>query len=910
MPKLIFAAQTIAIVALASVSTSIPSTSALTVPEIGVLSQRSEVIDAKPSLNAWQRRHGDHEDQEEEGEHHLESQMSHIMQESHHDMNEDTHAHSHSDSDSDSTSTSTSSHGGHMHSHGGPHPYDAIPEASKAGLALFSVPQLPHGAGGHNHGHGGEPPKMELNETVIVRGKGPDPLSYIEWDFNYGIGKSDQLKRFANAYNDQEAQWKDLMGVAGGRYRHLVDEKDSEMRKSVIMDIQSRVSANPDYVGRHRSLLILHVLGCILSCFILLPATLALRAASSNLAPLASLVYLVTLAGSLFLSILYKAMTPRLYPSNSHSGLGYAIFWLSLLALGGDVFRLIKQVYTTIRSIRASSPQNSMRIILNSLSLSNRGNSPHEDEYDPLEEERMLSDDGSGISDARELDLERMQKQARRQGSSGSSGSSSPLRSVHFEGEDDHVARGNNRRSRTRSWTRDLPSPSSTLLNTPRTSVLDELPGVSWKLGNESENVPSNVPAWRQNNEDSFHHNAIQTPKKRFALLRSILRYSHVTLARSIPVLSFAAAYTGLAVYTGSCRGNYKNVCLAHGIKGGIFFWYGLLSFGRYMGAYADMGWAWNRKPMTKRGRKGNQITAEWVESCVIFIYGATNTWMERFDAKPGDPYTVKQVQHISIAIMFWFAGLMGMILEWGSLKNLLAFPVSLKQATVSRHSSRNQRALSALSADEIVTVNPAPPSYNFSFNPFPALVIGVTGVAMAAHHQDYVYEVSIHALWGNLLAGFSGLRFMTYFFLWLRPPTSSIMPSRPPTEALASFSLACGGLVFMLSSEEVSFVAMRNGFGDFMMILNVTVAIVALLFCWIAGLMILKAWALKREHIRHLSNDSIRLEDTNIHQNDHSNPTNLTDQNTFVIGTGDEEEELARTQDEKRQLATSPEQV
>lgn len=876
MPKLILAAQTIAIVALVSVTTSIPSTSALSISEI-----RS---DAGPSISSWQKRHGDHEEEEEheeQGHHNMEPEIVHVMQESHHDeMTEHEHEHSHSHSEQGTT-----------HHHGGPHPYDGIPEASKAGLAMISVPPLPHGAGGHNHGHGGEAPKMDLNETTILRGKGPDPLSYIEWDFNYGIGKSDQLERFTSAYNDQSGEWNDLMGVAGGRYRHLVDEKDPEMRKSVIMDIQERVKANKDFVGRHGSLLILHVIGCIISCFIMLPATLALRAASSNLAPFASLVYLITLAGSLFLSMLYKAMTPRLYPSNSHSGLGYAIFWISLIALGGDVFRLVKQIYSAVRSIRGSSQKNSMRVLFNSLSLSSRNNAIHEDGYDPLEEERMLSDDGSGISDARELDLERMNRHTRRQGSSGSSGSSSPLRSVHFEGEEEH---GHNRRSSTRSWSRDLPSPTSTLLNTPRNSVLDELPGVSWKLGHEQENQSQSVPEWRQNT-------ILQKPKQKSSLLKSIIRYSHVTVARSIPVLAFAAAYTGLTVYTGSCRGAYKNVCLAHGIKGGIFFWYGLLSFGRYMGAYADLGWAWNRKPLTKKGRKGNQVTAEWVESCVIFVYGATNTWMERFGAEAGDPYTVKQVQHISIAVMFWFAGLMGMILEWGSLKNLLAFPVSLKQATVSR---RGQRSLETLSADEVVTVNSAPPSYSFSFNPFPALVIGVTGVAMAAHHQDYVYEVSIHALWGNLLAGFSALRFMTYFFLWLRPPTSSIMPSRPPTEALASFSLACGGLVFMLSSEEVSFVAMRNGFGDFMMILNVTVAIVALLFCWIAGLMVLKAWALKREHIRHLSSNAIRLEDTHIQQQPSAN------QDTFVIGTGDDEEELARDQDEKRQLSVSPEQV
>lgn len=35
------------------------------------------------------------------------------------------------------------------------------------------------------------------------------------------------------------------------------------------------------------------------------------------------------------------------------------------------------------------------------------------------------------------------------------------------------------------------------------------------------------------------------------------------------------------------------------------------------------------------------------------------------------------------------------------------------------------------------------PPSYLGSFNPFPALVIGVTGAAMAAHAQTYLFQAS-----------------------------------------------------------------------------------------------------------------------------------------------------------------------
>ena len=95
------------------------------------------------------------------------------------------------------------------------------------------------------------------------------------------------------------------------------------------------------------------------------------------------------------------------------------------------------------------------------------------------------------------------------------------------------------------------------------------------------------------------------------------------------------------------CRAGFISSCAAHYVKGSIFFLYGLLTFARYLGAYADLGWAWNRHVGGRRG-----VTAEMVECSVIFVYGITNTWLERLGAAPGDPYTVKQVQHISIAVM------------------------------------------------------------------------------------------------------------------------------------------------------------------------------------------------------------------------------------------------------------------
>ena len=81
-------------------------------------------------------------------------------------------------------------------------------------------------------------------------------------------------------------------------------------------------------------------------------------------------------------------------------------------------------------------------------------------------------------------------------------------------------------------------------------------------------------------------------------------------------------------------------------IEGGIFWCYGLVTWARFLGSFSDLGWAWNRSP-----RANSLPSAEFIESTVIFIYGITNTWMERFGVAPGSPYSTKEVQHISIAV-------------------------------------------------------------------------------------------------------------------------------------------------------------------------------------------------------------------------------------------------------------------
>ena len=883
------AALTLAALASSTVASAAPSAAIQSPPSI-----LSRSLPLEPgSSGSTSKRHGDHGD-EDEGEEEEEHEHEH----EHHDHTEMSQSH-HDDTQHDDHAHQQAAHStdGHAHTHA-PSPLDSIPDALKASSQLLATPVLGTSHGGHHHGSGA--PMEHLNETKLFRAKGPDPLSYIEWDYGYGVGALSALQRFTA--NADVLVGTDMMASVDGRWRKLLDERDQEQRRHIAADLASRIEGGQE-PSRHATLLMMHVVTAVLSCFILLPLALVLRAAYSNLAPLASLVYLSTLGLSMFLSMVYKAMTPRLYPSNSHGGMGWSIFWLSLVCLGADVFRLVGQIWSILRIVGSKNSTGGGRKSWNEVMSTMLGkNLPTSSEkYDALEEEAMLSADGN--SDAQEVDLERDLTRRLNEHSHRSSGS--PHR-VHFDDDQDGNAHpyrsgslesveeadwvgsgstavgahahgnGNGHpTSHSRSNSRSSPmygdgfvsSPTTTACNTPRNSVFGEA-----QL--QPLNTLKAVAAWRTGQNQSDAHSSISRPtnaassgNRRLETLRKVIRYTHVTVARSLPIIAFGAAYTGLAVYTGSCRNSYKNVCLAHGIKGGIFFWYGLFTFARFLGAYADCGWAWNKRPSPKTNKKNasgwrrSMPSAEFIECLVIFVYGSTNTWMERFGARPGDPYTIKQIQHISIAVMFWFAGLVGMMLEIKAIRNLLSFPIAYHHAgaipfeEVRRrrsHSRSRSRSRSRVGEedelDELVDAQTQPSSYASSFNPFPALVIGVTGIAMAAHHQDYVYEVQIHMLWGELLGGFALLRCLTYFLLWLRPPSASVLPSRPPTEALAAFSLCCGGLIFMLSSEEVSFAAMRSGYGDFMAILNVGVAVVSLLFCWTTALMMIKGWAVRRE--------------------------------------------------------------
>ena len=283
-------------------------------------------------------------------------------------------------------------------------------------------------------------------------------------------------------------------------------------------------------------------------------------------------------------------------------------------------------------------------------------------------------------------------------------------------------------------------------------------------------------------------------------------------------------------------RGNNVFNGLAHTIKGGIFFWYGLLTLGRWMGCFSEMGWAWNvRPPVGFVGhRKAAMPSAEFVESFVIFLYGASNVFLEHLAAW-GQEWSAQDLEHVSITIMFFGGGLCGMLVESTRIRDLLNTAILVAPAAKSSREFLN-----------------APKTYSVSMNPFPGLIILLLGLMMSSHHQASMVSTLIHKQWGTLFVGFALARAVTYILQFVAPP-SSYLPSRPPSEIVSSFCLISGGLIFMASNKD-TVAAMERYNLHAMFPFTVTMGFTSLLMAWAIGVLAIKGWAVSRSQALQLS--------------------------------------------------------
>ncbi|KAF3053510.1 hypothetical protein E8E11_010977 [Didymella keratinophila] len=515
----------------------------------------------------------------------------------------------------------------------------------------------------------------------------------------------------------------------------------------------------------YATLMYWHIALEVLAWVIVLPVAVMLSIARSRYVFPSQFVFLVVNALALLIGIVYNHKTPELYENNSHSKTGWIVTWIA----SAWVFMALVQTYADRDQAHSFDDENTQP--LNAANMAEYQRVKVEDLESPY---RYSNDSGQGTE---------------RSSASLYGHSQSPS----VESEDQH-----------------FPGPV-------RRNTHDDLDDLE-DVGLEKPKLKSRF--------DAFFSRSVA----RFVVGRTakVIRLLYVIFERTIIVQGLVAILTGTVVYGGIAHGGAVFNVLAHCVKGGIFFVYGFLTLGRWMGAFADLGWAWNMRPSKDVvGRhKASLPSAEFTESFVIFLYGCTNVFLEHLAAW-GDAWTAQDLEHVSISVLFFGGGLLGMIIESTKMRELL-----------------NSSVVTSSHVDDDSWQQPR--TYNFSMNPMPALIILLLGKMMSSHHQASMLSTMIHSQWGSMFMGFALARCLTYIIMYIAPPCS-YLPSRPPTEIITSFCLVAGGITFMVSNKDT--VAALESYGlDAMFTFTVTMGLTALLLAWTTVVIAIKGWALRVE--------------------------------------------------------------
>ncbi|CAK7266246.1 hypothetical protein SEPCBS119000_001927 [Sporothrix epigloea] len=547
--------------------------------------------------------------------------------------------------------------------------------------------------------------------------------------------------------------------------------------------------AHPEHAG----LMYAHILLMTLAWVFALPVAVMLSIARSRYTLPSQLLFLAANAGGVLFSIIYNASTPDLYPNNAHHKIGWIATWtitaqvaVGLLArLAGAFEHSGNSKDNMTRSERQSF------IPISTAALAEHGtlHQPHHLQRQSRDY-RLSNDSGQGT--------ERNTESLR----SNSVSTLEDCESSHQK-EDCEEADQSNRYAGFAD------------------EYLEEahLPGFRPVSGGQPSALISKI--------------ANRVSSRAW----SVLLFFYSAVDRTSLIFGFVAFSLGIVTYGRFFEGHAIFSGLAHWIKGGVFFWLGIFTLGRWAGCFGEWGWAWNRRP--KSSSQKWRPSAEFVESFLIFFYGSTNIFLEHLSGA-GGAYTATDLEHISITVLFIGGGLCGMLVESTRIRNLLNTTV-----TEAAHQYQYEYPGHDFADEEREALRP-PPTYNFSINPIPALVILLLGIMMSSHTQQSMISSMVHKQWGDLLAGASLARGFTYILMFLRPP-KSIMPSRPPTELLASFGLIAGGIIFMASAGDPVH-GMIHYKLDAMFMYTVTMGLVGLLMAWIILVIALKGWAVRKE--------------------------------------------------------------
>jgi hypothetical protein len=183
--------------------------------------------------------------------------------------------------------------------------------------------------------------------------------------------------------------------------------------------------------------------------------------------------------------------------------------------------------------------------------------------------------------------------------------------------------------------------------------------------------------------------------------LRPYAVITHGIIGKIYPILGWTQMLLGVLTFRGYCREDNLGQCLAHYIMGSGFIAYATIST-----IILLVGEQWVRRS----GR-----SPELWDSWVITLWGIINT----FTLHHGNVWSVKDMQHTIIGVLWWTGGLLGIYL-----------------------SQNNQR------------------------NVVPGVIVIITGWSMSEHAQALMLSTKVHRIFGHtlMLAGFTRIIEICFF--------------------------------------------------------------------------------------------------------------------------------------------------
>lgn len=228
------------------------------------------------------------------------------------------------------------------------------------------------------------------------------------------------------------------------------------------------------------------------------------------------------------------------------------------------------------------------------------------------------------------------------------------------------------------------------------------------------------------------------------ARIRTVLVTAHGVIGKALPVAAWIQMIFGGITALGFCRADHTGQCVAHFIMGSAFIGYGImLTLALLVGQY------WIRR----HGR-----SQEFYDSAVIAVWGCINTFTEH---RWGQAWAHNDLQHTSMGIVWWCAGLVGMWLS-------------------KTRDGRPKR------------------------NVIPAGVLLLTGYAMSAHPQQLMLSTMVHAFFGYTLMAAGLTRLIEVSFVLKDRGALSVDGNDPGSfQFVPVFLLYASGFLFMGATEE-----------------------------------------------------------------------------------------------------------